>query len=214
MAADRDRHAAVGRLGVGTHAVEGDELAVETGVVGRPERPHHLDILLGAGGSPLPRHAEHLELLLEPTDADAELQATTREVVQGGDFLRIRHGVAFGKQGDTGREAEFGRGGGDEGQPNQRIGDRVVARPGHLAVGRVRVGRLVSLRVHDMLDRPDRVEPGCLGGLAEHGGAGSTGERAGVGVSDSELHGGLLVWGRRPCWSAEATDTKTAITQP
>ena len=80
------------------HAVEGDELAVETGVVGRPERPHHLDVFLGAGGSALPRHAKHLELLLKPTDADAELQETTQEVVEGRDFLRIRHGMTFGKQ--------------------------------------------------------------------------------------------------------------------
>ena len=86
VATNRDRHAALGRLGVGAHAVEGDELAVETGVVGRPERLHHLDVFLGAGGSALPRHAKHLELLLKPTDAD-ELQATTREVVEGRDFF-------------------------------------------------------------------------------------------------------------------------------
>ena len=66
---------------------------------------------------------------------------------------RIRMPVAEANARGRGRDVR---------EPDQRVGDRDVLAAGHLAVGRVRVRRLVSRRHDDVLDGPQRLEPELL----------------------------------------------------
>src|SRR6185312_2308759 len=75
MPADHDRHRTAHRLGVGADLVELHELAVEADAVLGPQLAHHRDVLVRSRAALRERDAERLELLLEPADADAELDA-------------------------------------------------------------------------------------------------------------------------------------------
>ena len=61
--------------------------------------------------------------------------------------------------------------GADPREPDQRVGEVELFAAGHLAAGGVRVGRGVAVRHDHVLDRPQRLEPGRLGGGGERHGA-------------------------------------------
>ena len=111
-------------------------------------------------------HAEGVELLLQPADADAELDPPARQVVEGGQLLGQHDRVALREDEDAGGEAERRRDRGDVGQPDQRVRDGRRRHRRHLPVGAVRVGGRVVVGVDDVLDGPDRLEAGGLGALA------------------------------------------------
>src|SRR5690606_22571732 len=96
---------------------------------------------------------------------------------------------------DAGAEPQALRAGGDPRQPDQRVRDVRGLSAGHATVPRVRVLRAVALRHHDVLDGPDRLEPGRLGRLGQGHGALGGGERTDVGEHEAELHGTLLLAG-------------------
>ena len=144
--ADHDRDRPLGGLGVRRHPVERRELAVELGGVAGPEGPHGADVLVGAGTPAGPGHAEGHELLLQPAHADPELDATSGQVVERGQLLGQHHRVALREDEDAGGEAQRRRGGGDVGQPHQRVRDGRRRHRRHLPVGAVRVGETRSRR--------------------------------------------------------------------
>jgi hypothetical protein len=67
------------------------------------------------------RHVERIELLFEPPDADAEVDAATGQDVEVGDVLRGVHGVALGEEADAGAEAHPVRDGGEVGEGQQWV---------------------------------------------------------------------------------------------
>ena len=95
---------------------------------------------------------------------DPEGDPPRREVVEGGQLLGQDTRIPLGEDQDAGGQPD-GRGRpGHIGQPDQRVGKGgVLAR--RQAPGRVvGVGRPVAGRHHHVVGRPDRLEPGRLGG--------------------------------------------------
>src|SRR5205823_13958430 len=92
---------------------------------------------------------------------------------------------------DLDRRTQLDRpgGGGAVRQPDHPIRDRDVvgARP-HAAGRRMRIARLIPVGHHDVLDRPDRLEAGRLGGLGQLDGRSAVGVAAQTCVPQSELH--------------------------
>ena len=76
---------------------------------------------------------------------------------------------------------------GREGQPHERVGDLRLRAARHAAVLAVRVPRLVAGGHQDVLDGPQRVEAGLLGGGGQGARAVTSGEE-GVGVDQPEAH--------------------------
>ena len=106
----------------------------------------------------------------QPPDAHPELDPAARQPVEGGELLGQGDRVALGEDQDAGRDADALRDRGDPGHPDQRVGDRDRVAPRHLAVGGVRVLRLVAGGHDRVLDRPERLEAVLLGQLREAGG--------------------------------------------
>jgi len=154
-----------------------------------PQRAHDLDVLVGASTALTERHAQRVELLLEPPDTDSEQDPALAQAVERGDLLGERDRVALRKDDDRGPEPDRRGLRPDPRQPDQRIGDRQVVARRHPATRIVGILRLVPGGYDGVLHRPDRLEPAVLGdarmverdiGLAE---------RPHVGEHHSELHG-------------------------
>src|SRR5262249_56197146 len=74
---------------MGTEAVEGRERALETGHLLSPNRLQPPHLLVGDRTAALVAgRSDRLELFAHPTCADAQLDAATRQVVEGADDLR------------------------------------------------------------------------------------------------------------------------------
>jgi hypothetical protein len=101
--------------------------------------------------------------------------------------------MALGQDQDARREPDLRRGGGDVGEPEQRIGDRRVLGPGHAAVGAVRILRDIAGRHGDVLDGPERLDSDVLAARARNAASVGLHERTDVGERDSELHGTVLL---------------------
>ena len=85
------------------------------------------------------RHAERVELLFQPADADAELDASAREAVERRELLGEDERVALRQDQDPGREADARRRGRDVREPDERVGDGNVLAARHLS-GRASTG--------------------------------------------------------------------------
>ena len=134
LAADVDG----GRLlhGLGVHLAGGQvvDVAVEGGRLVEPERAQHLEVLVGAAAPALPGHVEHVELLLEPADADAEVDPAVREPVEGADLLGGVDGVALGEEQHGRAEPDRARARRQVGQRDHRLEQAAARRGGDAAV--------------------------------------------------------------------------------
>src|SRR5947208_920926 len=147
-----------------------------------------LDVFVHPCAAFLERHAERVELLAQPTDAHAQLDAPLREHVERRELLGEDDGVALRQDEDAGREAERRGGGADPCQPDQRIGDRALLGTGHATARRVRVLRLVVGWDDDVLDGPERLDAVLLGDSTEGGSHVGLHVGTDVGEHDPELH--------------------------
>src|SRR5262245_56905015 len=95
MAADDDRYRFCDRLRIAADLVEFYEFACEAGAVAGPQRAHGRDILIGALAATLKGNAERLELLLQPSHPDTELDPAAAEIVERGDLLGEHQRVAL-----------------------------------------------------------------------------------------------------------------------
>jgi hypothetical protein len=85
VAADHDRHGAVGRGGQAHGALpHGLVAVVEVDLLAGPQRPHGGHVGIGARATPGERDPEGVELLLEPADTDSQQQPPAREAIEGG----------------------------------------------------------------------------------------------------------------------------------
>ena len=67
--------------------------------------------------------AHHLGLLPEPARADAEDEPSARELVQGGNLLGQKQGVALRDQANAGAQLDCVGDGGSPGQRDKRVND-------------------------------------------------------------------------------------------
>ena len=111
---------------------EVDEVAVELGIGAGPQRPHVGDILVVAGPTPLPRDAQRVELLLEPADAEAELDPPPDSWSSVASSLASTSGLRWGTMRMQLPSRNGGCGRCREGQPHQRVGDGGVGLAGTL----------------------------------------------------------------------------------
>ena len=128
-----------------------------------PQRSHHRYVLVGAFPAPLECNTECAELLFEPAHPDAESGAPAAETIERRHLLCEDKRVALREDEDAGSEADLGRRRPGKSQPNQGIrGGKVLSATCHLSAAAVGVGGAVPGRNHDVLRRPQRLEPECL----------------------------------------------------
>ena len=106
VATDVDRDVGLGGAGSGVGVGEPRELAVGRGRALGPERPQRGDVVVEALAPLGEGDAEGVELLLEPPDADAELDPAAGEPVEGGDLLGDHDRVALREDQDAGAESD------------------------------------------------------------------------------------------------------------
>ena len=187
VAADEDRDRALHRARTAGDGWEVDELAVELGVRPVPQGTHGGDVLVVARPASFPRHAEGVELLLHPADAEPQLDASAGEAIERRQFLGQHHGIALGDDEDAGAETQRRCRRGGERQPDQWVGDRRLRFRRDLAVDGVRVPRLDGGGEDDVLPTPHRLEAGRLGATAQVD-RGVTLDRDAAGEGKSEAH--------------------------
>jgi len=168
---------------------------LDVGVVHRrlrlgPQGAHRLDVVVVATPAVGERHADRIELLLQPADPDPEDHATATQVVDRRDLLRGDQGVALRDDEDARRELDPLGHRGHVGQPDERVRQvELLGAAGHLARPVVRVLRLVAARHDDVLDGPERLEPGALGDRRQLASPRCRRAHPGVGEHQAELHG-------------------------
>src|SRR5262249_16126517 len=95
VAADNDRHRFGDGLRPTVDLLECDEAPFERRFVSRPQLAQWGDVFICPGRALLEWHSERVELFAKPTDANAQQNATPREMVQRGDLLRGQNGVVL-----------------------------------------------------------------------------------------------------------------------
>ena len=150
VTAHPERHL-VRRLGRAHRVGQVVVLAVEGGLGLVPQRAQHGDGLIGHGATVREVRTEHAELLLQPTDAHPEDEASTREHIQRSNLLGDQNGVALGQHQGRGAQGQARHQCGDRGQSDQRFDDMahagLIGRGDDVVVGpqggvAQRVGRL------------------------------------------------------------------------
>ena len=179
---------ALHRLGGDAHLVEAVVVAVEGGGVVRPDFLEDLYLLVDEGAAVVEgAELEVLELILHPADADAELHASARKLVDGGDDLGGVHGVAVGQDDDAAANLDGARAGGGVGEDGEGVPPRSLA--SHpLAGDVVGVLRADAVGKEDVVDDPDGVEAGRLGPVAHGIDRVGSGEGADHGEDHAKLH--------------------------
>ena len=76
--------------------------------VAAPRPPQDRQRLVHAGGAVVERHAERVELLLQPAGADAEQEPTAGDVLQGERHAGREQRVTQGQDEDPGRQSQAG----------------------------------------------------------------------------------------------------------
>ena len=167
VAADPDRHRMGDRLRFEAHLRHVVELAGEARRRIGEERAEQLELLVGPLAAVVVGHAEDLELLAHPPDADAEDHTPLRQVVEGGDRLGREHRRSVAE--DQHRRAEPERLGapGDEEQRADRVEPGHVDRRGERPVVGVRVPRRDGARPRHVVADPAGVDAELLGVLGE-----------------------------------------------
>ena len=159
------------------------------------------------------RRRDHVELLLQPADADPEVDPPAGEVVEVDHLLGRVHGVPLRHEADAGAEPDPVGDGGQVGEGGERLEQPGVAAAGEAAVVGVGVLRLVLVEHHHVLGHPDRLEAAVLGLAAERA------EDLGVGVAvaergeQSDVHGRAMLSRVTPApaaLAAGALDTRAA----
>ena len=189
--ADPDRDAALlPRLGHGAdraHTVEG---ALPIHRLAGPARAHEVQILVGDRSAPLEGlGVERLELLLEPADTRPEDDAASREHVQRRQHLGRDHGIAVGDDQHARPEPHARRLAGEVAHERQRLEVAVPPVAGELARRRVRIGRALARRDHDVVRDEDRrvAELVRLARKLDQDFGG--GKRSAAGKGEAEVHG-------------------------
>ena len=151
-------------LAAGGQLVEG---SLVLGDVVLPQPAHDLQVLAAALAPLLPRHADGLELLGQPPDAHAEVEAPVGEPVDVGHRLGRVDGVALRHQADPGAQAHPRGDRGQEGQDGEGLEHPVLAADRDLAVVGVGIGRAVLVEQQHVLGHPEGVEAAGVGRLAQ-----------------------------------------------
>jgi hypothetical protein len=140
------------------------ELAFVLGDGVAPERLHDVDVFAAACAAPVEGYAEHVELFLQPTDADAEVEPPVRHPIHRRRFLRRVDGIALRHEDDSGSEPHGLRARREERERVERLEDSDFAGRGESSVFRVRILRCVRAVVeqHDVLGHPDRRDAALL----------------------------------------------------
>src|SRR2546426_577186 len=81
------------------------------------------DASVRSRGALLERDADDVELLLQPSDADAEHGSAAGQDVERGDLLRQHHRIALWQDQDAGGQADRRGPRANPCQPDERIGD-------------------------------------------------------------------------------------------
>jgi hypothetical protein len=136
-------------------------------------------------------HADGFELLGEPADAHAEVEASAGEPVDGGDLLRGIHGVALRHEADARPEADALGVRGEKRERAEGLEEAVLAAGRDATVRSVGVSRVVLVEEHHVLGGPQRVEAALLAGGTEHAQELRRGDGVGEGGEDADLHGSL-----------------------
>ena len=182
VATDHHRRATrLDRSGVGVDAGEVRVVPLEArGLLG-PERAHGVDVLVGAGAALRERHTDRAHLRFEVAGADPEDQPALRQHVEARHLFGEHQGVALREDDDARAEAQRRGSGGDEGQVDEGIQDRVT--------GLHRCRWYPRAWEHDVLAGPHRVvaEFLRLTGQGE-GGIGRV-HRQAVEAEDAKFHG-------------------------
>ena len=191
-AADHQRHPALlGRRGAHAEAVPVDELAPILDVLPGPDRLERLQVFVRAPPAAGERHADGLELLAQPADAQPQHQAPARQVIDRRCPLGEVQRAGLRENVDARAEPQPGRRRGDEGQGDEGVDDRRVRLERQFAVRVVRIDRGVRRGNDDVLRGPDRLVAQRLGVLHEGQDDVRVGELAQVDRNDPEFHGRL-----------------------
>src|SRR5271156_3909342 len=189
MAADVNRDSAfLHRLRITLHWTEVEMFAVERRRVVAPQHAQRFDRLVGASAAGVEVEAERSELFFEPSTADSENRASIREYVERGRLFGDVQWMALRENQYSGAELDFFGHRSRERERQQRIGNRHIFAAWNFSTGRVWVRRFVVLRDHDMLDRPQRLDPASLGGGREMREQSGIAEGPGVNEHQSKFH--------------------------
>ena len=186
-AADHDRERVLYGDGLALEAGPVEELALVLDDVSGPDLPHRLDVVVEARTTTLEGRSRRLELLAEPPDTDAELEAPTRDEVETGRLLRDVERVRLRKDVHAGSEPDRLRLRGDRGERDQGVDEVGVRVDAHLSVTAVRVLRLIVDRNDGVLERPDGLEADALRDL-RHRDHGLAVRDADVDGNEADLH--------------------------
>ena len=176
------------RLGEHLARVERVELPLVGGGLVAPEGAQHLQVLVGAPSPVRPGHVQGVELLLQPPDADAEVDSPVGQPVEGGHLLGRVHRVALGQEHHGGAETGGGGVGGQERQGVEGLQQAAPRRGRDAPVVGVGVGGGVLLEQDHVLADPDGADPPLVG-LGPHRGQDlGGGEGAGRGHPQVDAH--------------------------
>ena len=78
--------------------IERVELPLVGGGLVAPQGPQHFEVLVGPPSPVGPRDVDRIELLLQPSHADTEVDAAVGQPVEGGHLLGRVHRIALGKE--------------------------------------------------------------------------------------------------------------------
>src|SRR5215472_14088372 len=107
---------------MGTEAIEAIELALETGHSLSPNRLQYPHLLVSdRAAAVVAGRSDRLELFAHPTCADAQVDAATRQVVEGADDLRGEQWMPVRQHQHMCAEANAASHACDEAQTGQRI---------------------------------------------------------------------------------------------
>lgn len=162
-----------------SRVVEGPVLAVERALPG-PQRTHQPQCLVRAAVTAAELVTHEAELVLVPTDADAEPKASTRELLKRRRLLREVDRVVQRQEDDRRPEPDSLRKAGDPAERDQRVVDTSV---GVDAIG----------PDDDVLGRPDGIEPELLAELGEAPDFLGMGVGAVVRQDDAEMHDEIVM---------------------
>jgi hypothetical protein len=152
------------------HGREVDEVPAVRGHLVGPERATDGEVLVRAPPPALERHADRLELLPEPPDADREHDAPSRERIESCHLLGGHDGRTVGHDVGAHAEPDAGRRAGEEGERREWL----VEMLDHADVARPRVRAPVvgidgrdAGRCDEVVAHPDRVDAERLGASCE-----------------------------------------------
>ena len=163
------------------------ELPPELDRVLRPDRLETGEELVGAPPAPVVGHSDRVVLVPRPAEAEPDVEAPARDLVERGELLGEHDRRVVGHDEDARAQSDARRHARHERERHHRIGHGLEAvrprAPGHR--------RVVVLRrdgEEQALEYPERVVAETLGFLRDAHLVGGRGPRAGHGQREAELH--------------------------